>query len=76
MMRSEPTLRMDAAMVALHPVIVRARASMDELRTELGPVFQASALASVPKGWLANILGHTGTWDGDEDDESGMDVGL
>lgn len=75
MMRSDPDLRLDAGMVCSHPVIVRARLAMDDFRKELGPVFQASALAGAPGGWLEDILGRNSLWDGEEDDEA-MDIGL
>ncbi|EKM53975.1 uncharacterized protein PHACADRAFT_122634 [Phanerochaete carnosa HHB-10118-sp] len=75
MMRSDPDLRVDAGMVCSHPVIVRARLSMDELRKELGPVFHASALAGASEGWLEDILGHNPLWGGEEDDEA-MDLGV
>lgn len=74
-MRSNPDLRVDARMVCSHPVIVRARVSMDELRIGLGPVFHASALAGAPGGWLEDILGHNDLWNGEEEDEA-MDLGL
>ena len=50
MMRSDPSLRVDAGSISVHPVIVRARASMDNRRAELGPAYPASALAGVPDG--------------------------
>jgi mitosis inhibitor protein kinase SWE1 len=75
-MRSDPQLRVDAGVVSTHLVIVRARASMDELRRELGPVFRASALAGVPQGWLSDMLSLSHTWDGVEDSEDNMDVSL
>ena len=75
MMRSDPNLRVDARMVCSHPVIVRARLSMEDLRKELGPVFHASALAGAPEGWLAEILGRNDLWDGAEEDEA-MDLGF
>ena len=70
MLRSDPSLRVDAGIICSHPVIVRARSSMESLRTELGSVFQASALAGAPEGWLSEILGHDDIWDGDEEDEA------
>ena len=73
MMRSDPSLRVDAGSISVHPVIVRARASMDNRRAELGPAYPASALAGVPDGWLDEILGRNDFWDGHEDDEA-MDL--
>ena len=66
MMRSDPALRVEAGLVAAHPVITRARALMETLRQERGPVFGASPLASVGEGWLEEIL--------DRDDD--MDLGF
>lgn len=73
MMRSEPTLRLDAHQVYNHPVIARVRASMEDHRKSLGSRFESSALASVSVGWLQEMLGRSPQWDGDEDDEA-MDM--
>lgn len=73
MMRSEPSLRLDACQVYNHPVIARVRASMDAVRENLGSRFESSALASVSAGWLQEMLGRSPHWDGDEDDEA-MDM--
>lgn len=70
MLRSDPSLRVDAGIICSHPVVVRARSSMEALRAELGPVFHASALAGAPEGWLNEVLGHHDIWDGDEEDEA------
>lgn len=67
MMRSDPALRIEAGLVAAHPIIVRARAHMEALRSERGPVFGASPLSSVGEGWLEEIM------DRDLDD---MDIGF
>lgn len=70
MMRSDPSLRVDADMVAAHPVLVQVRDLMEALRNRIGSGFQASALAGAPDGWLEEILGHSVAWDGDEGDEA------
>lgn len=76
-LRSDPALRADAGLVNAHPVITRARLSMDEKRREVGAVFEASALAGAPPGWLDFVIGHSNEWNGDEDDEDeAMDVCL
>ena len=67
MMRSDPALRVEAGLVAAHPVVTRARALMETLREERGAVFGASPLASVGEGWLEEILNR---------DEDIMDLGF
>ncbi|KAK7692978.1 hypothetical protein QCA50_004619 [Cerrena zonata] len=67
MMQSDPALRIEAGLVVAHPIIVKARAHMEALRAERGPVFGASPLSSVGEGWLEEIM------DMDEDD---MDIGF
>jgi mitosis inhibitor protein kinase SWE1 len=61
-MRSDPEQRATALEVANHPVVSRARKAMEshalELRMGGRPVFGASALASVPDGWLDAVLGY------------------
>ncbi|KAI0073368.1 hypothetical protein K474DRAFT_1710756 [Panus rudis PR-1116 ss-1] len=52
MMRSDPSLRLEAGLVTAHPIVMRARAHMEELRSLRGPVFGASPLSSVGEGWL------------------------
>lgn len=75
MLRSDPALRVDAGLVSAHPVITRARSSMNDKRREVGPIFEASALAGAPSGWLEFILGRSSEWNGDEEDEDeAMDV--
>ncbi|KAI0344770.1 hypothetical protein BDW22DRAFT_1427444 [Trametopsis cervina] len=73
MLRTDPSLRVDAGTAYIHPVIMRARVSMELARETLGATFQASALAGAPPGWLESILGRSDEWDGNEDDES-MDL--
>lgn len=77
MLRSDPALRVDAGLVRAHPVMTRVRASMDLKRREVGPIFQSSALAGAPLGWLQLVLGHSDEWNGDEEDENeAMDICL
>jgi mitosis inhibitor protein kinase SWE1 len=73
MLRNDPALRVDAALIRVHPVITRARVSMELAREALGSNFLSSALAGAPPGWLTSILGYPDEWDGTEDDEA-MDL--
>ena len=73
MLRTDPTLRVDVEHIYTHPVIMRARVSMELARETLGANFQSSALASAPPGWLESILGYDDEWNGHEDDEA-MDL--
>ncbi|KAA1471705.1 hypothetical protein DENSPDRAFT_880701 [Dentipellis sp. KUC8613] len=56
-MRSDPTQRIDAAGVYDHPVVARARRAMADLRDACHHAFASSPLASVPEGFLDEILG-------------------
>ncbi|CAL1707700.1 unnamed protein product [Somion occarium] len=56
MMRSDPALRIEAGLVAAHPIVIRARSHMEALREERGPVFGASPLSSVGEGWLEDLV--------------------
>ncbi|KAF8161235.1 hypothetical protein B0H34DRAFT_700064 [Crassisporium funariophilum] len=60
MMRTDPGLRMSVKEVCEHPVVRRARGVMErrleEARMSGGSVFAASPLASVPSGFLEEIL--------------------
>lgn len=69
-MRAEPALRSDIALVAMHTVVSRARAAMDDIRAVDGDVFAASPLGGVSKGFLNEILGGRGWVD------NRMEVGL
>ena len=73
MLRTDPTLRVDVEHIYTHPVIMRARVSMELARETLGASFQSSALAGAPEGWLESILGYSDEWNGHEDDEA-MDL--
>lgn len=70
MMRAEPALRSDIALVAMHTVVSRARAAMEDIRAVDGDVFAASPLGGVSKGFLNEILGGRGWVD------NRMEVGL
>ncbi|KAI0949716.1 hypothetical protein AcW1_009242 [Taiwanofungus camphoratus] len=80
MMRSEPALRVQAAVVAEHKVVVRARRAMERVRAAEGDVFRASAFAGAGEGFLDEILGrevHSESSDGwDWAEWEGMDVGV
>ena len=67
MMRREYNLRIDATTVCAHPVVIRARVSMEMAREELGKGFHTSALAGSPDGWLDAILSRTHATHGIED---------
>jgi mitosis inhibitor protein kinase SWE1 len=60
MMRTDPTQRLTSAEVEFYPPICRARARMEVLRVELSAqnknIWGASPLASVPPGFLEDIL--------------------
>ncbi|OBZ68042.1 Mitosis inhibitor protein kinase wee1 [Grifola frondosa] len=60
MMRTSPALRIDIALVDTHPVVVRARRGMEQMRARGGAVFGASPLGAVPAGFLDEILGAGG----------------
>lgn len=71
MLRSEPSLRLTASQVADHPVVCLARDHMQQTRVASGATFAASPLASVPEGWLEDVLGlHMG------EDDTFMDTSL
>lgn len=61
MMRTDPASRITARGIYEHPVIARARAAMetmmDDARREGKSEFVGSPLASVPAGFLEEILG-------------------
>ena len=61
MMRTDPTQRLTSAEVESYPPICRARARMEVLRLDLSAqdknIWAASPLASVPPGFLEDILG-------------------
>ena len=73
MMRAAPALRIGIALVDTHPGVVRARRSMERMRSQYGSVFGASPLGAVPDGFLDEILGR-GRHDL-EDDDWDMDLG-
>jgi len=60
MMRTDPRLRLTSADVCSYPPVSRARDKMDRMRTELSAqgksLWGASPLASVPEGFLREIL--------------------
>jgi mitosis inhibitor protein kinase SWE1 len=60
MMRTDPSERMSAEDVCLHPVVARTREKMDEMYENAvkngTSVFVASPLASVPRGFLEDVL--------------------
>jgi len=61
MMRTDPTQRLTSAEVESYPPVGRARAQMEDLRLELSAqgknIWGASPLASVPPGFLEEVLG-------------------
>ncbi|TCD61231.1 hypothetical protein EIP91_008766 [Steccherinum ochraceum] len=57
MLRSEPSQRLSASDISNHPVVCIARDHMDQTRVISGPTFAASPLASVPEGWMEDVLG-------------------
>ncbi|KAI9510110.1 hypothetical protein F5148DRAFT_1282301 [Russula earlei] len=65
LLRSNAGARMDSGGVCAHPVVARTRAAMERLMEEAQragePSFAASPLASVPVGFLAEVLGHDPT---------------
>lgn len=60
MMRTDPSQRMSAEEVCSHRVVARTREKMEELYTNAKrnetSVFVASPLASVPSGFLEDVL--------------------
>lgn len=62
-MRREPVSRISAQGIYEHSVVARARATMErmtgEARREGRSEFVGSPLASVPEGFLEEILGHS-----------------
>jgi len=60
MMRTDPTLRIDIHSIRAHPVVSRARAAAERAfaaaKRDGTSVFSASPLASVPAGYLEEIL--------------------
>jgi len=62
MMRTDPSHRMSAEGVCDHPAVARTREKMEEVYEDAKRngtnVFVASPLASVPRGFLEDILGH------------------
>ncbi|KDQ57786.1 hypothetical protein JAAARDRAFT_47622 [Jaapia argillacea MUCL 33604] len=74
MMRTDPILRVDVHAVWAHPVVSRARTLMDRMFVDAqltgSPLFTSSPLASVPAGFLEDILGRRGQLDDVE-----MDLG-
>ena len=60
MMHTDPSHRMSAGDVCLHPVVVRTREKMEALYEDAKrngrSVFGASPLASVPRGFLEDVL--------------------
>ncbi|KAJ3566472.1 hypothetical protein NP233_g6981 [Leucocoprinus birnbaumii] len=71
MMRADPATRINARGIYGHPVVARARAVMERMmgdaRREGKSEFAGSPLASVPAGFLEEILGRRreGSWDMD-----------
>jgi mitosis inhibitor protein kinase SWE1 len=63
MMRTDPALRVSIQAILAHPVISRAQAAMEQTLADAtlsgSTVFAASPLASVPKTFLEDILGHS-----------------
>ena len=61
MMRTEPSRRLTVHQVYAHAVVSRARRNMEEAhrraKKQGQSVFAASPLASVPEGFLEEILG-------------------
>jgi len=61
LMRTDPTLRINAQDIFDHPIVSRARAMMERTYNQAvkngTPVFAASPLASVPDSFLIEILG-------------------
>ncbi|KAH9855156.1 hypothetical protein C2E23DRAFT_814673 [Lenzites betulinus] len=79
MMRAAPALRIGVTLVDTHPVVVRARRAMEQMRTQWGPVFGASPLGAVPEGFLEEILGRRkrkGAALEDESDDEDWDMEL
>ena len=74
MMRTDPSHRISVHAICLHPIVSRARMKMDEVyeaaRATGANVFAASPLASVPSGFLEEILGRPTV-----EDEDAMDLG-
>lgn len=66
MMRSNAALRVDIPTICSHPVVSRTRAAMERIVNNSGSVFAGSPLASVPAGFLCEIL--------DRGDEEAMDM--
>lgn len=62
MMRTDPSHRMSAEGVCGHRIVARTREKMEEVYEDAKRngrnVFVASPLASVPTGFLEDILGH------------------
>lgn len=56
MMRTDPALRIGVHAIYHHPVVSRARKSMEAVAKSAMPAFAASPLASVPAGFLEEIL--------------------
>jgi len=77
MMSSVPSNRPDAHQIYAHPIVARARASMDHLRHAIlsGPnpsaEFEASALAGVSDSYLQELLGDDG-----EEGDAGLVVAM
>ncbi len=68
MMRAAPALRIGIQLVDTHPVVMRARQAMEQMRAQHGAVFGASPLGAVPGGFLDEILARgRRTWDDDDD---------
>ncbi|KAH9942269.1 uncharacterized protein BXZ73DRAFT_41032 [Epithele typhae] len=74
MMRAAPALRIGIALVDTHPVVMRARRSMERMRSQYGPVFGASPLGAVPPGFLDEILARGGGHDADDDWEMDLEL--
>lgn len=77
MMRRDPALRVSVQVIRAHPVVSRARAAMEQTladATKIGStIFAASPLASVPKTFLEDILGHAAV---PTPDDGAMDLSL
>jgi mitosis inhibitor protein kinase SWE1 len=62
LMRTDPTLRINAQDIFDHPIVSGARALMEQAYNQAvengTSVFAASPLASVPDSFLIEILGH------------------
>ncbi|KAI8994029.1 hypothetical protein BD414DRAFT_481168 [Trametes punicea] len=74
MMRAAPALRIGIALVDTHPVVVRARRAMEQMRVKWGSVFGASPLGAVPEGFLDDILGR-GMRNHDAEDNDAEEMG-